>query len=443
MIIKQFHDKPLAHLSYAILCSNEIALIDPARNPNPYYDFAKNHNAKIIAVIETHPHADFVSSHLEISQTTGAKIYVSKLAGASYPHTNFDDGDELNVGKCKLNAMNTPGHSPDSICILLKNENNNDEAIFTGDTLFVGDVGRPDLRESVGNIKEKKEVLARKMYHSVKKLIKLDKNTIIYPSHGAGSLCGKALGSELQSTIGKEIRTNSSLQIKDENTFVSNLLDNQPFVPAYFEFDVELNKKGAGNLKSSLEKISEISSTTSISKNVLAVDIRTADTFCKGHLKGALNIPNLESNKFETWFGTVIYPDEKFYLIGDNKTELENAKERIAKIGYEINCIGTIFHKDNNELSNIILLNTVLKNPDKYNIIDVRSPSEHSENRKFSESFNFPLPALRDQLKNIPLNKPLVIHCQTGYRSAIATSIIKREINDNEIFDLGKEILNF
>jgi hydroxyacylglutathione hydrolase len=168
MIIHQFYDKGLAHASYAIISQGKMAVVDPARDPQPYYDLATEHGAQIVAIIETHPHADFVSSHVEISRQTGAAIYVSELLGANYTFTGFDDGDSIELGDLSLKAINTPGHSPDSICVLVEDEFNQPKAIFTGDTLFVGDVGRPDLRENVGNITAKKEELARAMYHSTR-----------------------------------------------------------------------------------------------------------------------------------------------------------------------------------------------------------------------------------------------------------------------------------
>ena len=169
MKIEQFEDKGLAHFSYAILseCAREVVLIDPARNPQPYYDYAKANDAKIVSVIETHPHADFVSSHLEIAQATGAVIRVSKLVGADYPHQGFDSGNAFAVGKLLFRALNTPGHSPDSISIVLSRDQQ-DMAVFTGDTLFIGDVGRPDLREKAGNLTAKREELARQLYHSLR-----------------------------------------------------------------------------------------------------------------------------------------------------------------------------------------------------------------------------------------------------------------------------------
>jgi hydroxyacylglutathione hydrolase len=167
MIIHQFYDKGLAHASYAVIRDAKMIVIDPARNPQPYYDFAQLHEADLVGVIETHPHADFVSSHLEIHQTTGAIIYCSKLVGAGYSHETFDDDDIIHLADVKLKAINTPGHSPDSICIVLIDEQGNETTLFTGDTLFVGDVGSPDLRENTGNLTAKKEELAGQLFHSL------------------------------------------------------------------------------------------------------------------------------------------------------------------------------------------------------------------------------------------------------------------------------------
>src|SRR5665647_3837180 len=183
MEIKQFEDKNLAHYSYAIISKGEVAVIDPARNPQPYYDFAKEHNAKITTVIETHPHADFVSSHLEIHNTTGATIYVSKLLGAEYIHETFDDDDAIVLGSITLKALDTPGHSPDSISIVAIDENGKEQAVFTGDTLFIGDCGRPDLREKAGAITVAKAALAKQMYYSLRdKLMSLPNGVLVYLS---------------------------------------------------------------------------------------------------------------------------------------------------------------------------------------------------------------------------------------------------------------------
>src|SRR6201996_2624640 len=291
MIIHQFYDKGLAHASYAVIRLGKMIVVDPARDPQPYYDFAELNNADIVGVIETHPHADFVSSHLEIHQTTGATIYVSKLLGAEYPHETFDDGDTIQLADIKLKALNTPGHSPDSICILLQDENGVDKAVFTGDTLFAGDVGRPDLRENAGNITAAKEELARQMYHSTReKLMRLPHHTVVYPAHGPGSLCGKSISPDLESTIGKELRENYALQSMDELTFVDMLTSDQPFMPKYFGYDVELNKKGALPIDISVASVPRLDRNTKLEKGVPVVDTRPQSEFSKSHLPCAVNI---------------------------------------------------------------------------------------------------------------------------------------------------------
>src|SRR6202000_672942 len=287
MIIHQFYDKGLAHASYAVIRLGKMVVIDPARDPQPYYDFASFNNADIIGVVETHPHADFVSSHLEMHQATGATIYVSKLLGAEYPHETFDDGDTIQLADIKLKAMNTPGHSPDSICILLQDENGNDKAVFTGDTLFAGDVGRPDLRENAGNITAAKEELARQLYHSTReKLMTLPHDVVVYPAHGPGSLCGKNISPDLESTIGRELRENYALQLMDELKFVKTLTTDQPFMPKYFGQDVELNKKGAPAFKESIDAVARIERNAELEGGILVIDTRPKKDFRSGHVKG-------------------------------------------------------------------------------------------------------------------------------------------------------------
>ncbi|MEP7171655.1 MAG: MBL fold metallo-hydrolase [Bacteroidota bacterium] len=443
MKIEQFYDKGLAHGSYAIVSEGQMAVIDPARNPQPYYDFAKRNNAVIVAVFETHPHADFVSSHLEISKTTGAKIYVSKLLGAEYPHIGFDDGDSLQLGTVKLKAINTPGHSPDSVTILLEDENGKQVAAFTGDTLFVGDVGRPDLRESVGNITAKREELARMMYKSTReKLMKLNEDVLVYPAHGPGSLCGKGMSSDLYSDIGKELRTNYALQPMNEDDFVKTLLENQPFIPKYFGYDVEVNKKGADNFEESLKKIKFISSENEIEKTVTVVDARNQNTFKKGHLQGAFNIPN--GGKFETWLGSIISPNEKFYLIAENESALNAVLIKSAKIGYEKNVAGALAKNEiNNVQDELLNVDAFAENQDQYTIIDARNWDEIHSGKPFPDSLEIPLPDIRDRIKEIPTNKPIVIHCAGGYRSAIAGSIVNAALSDVKVFDLSEGIKNF
>ncbi|MEO8447840.1 MAG: rhodanese-like domain-containing protein [bacterium] len=441
--IKQFYDFNLAHASYAVLSENEIALIDPARNPEQYYSYAEEKKAKIIAVIETHPHADFVSSHLEISKTTGAKIYVSKLLNPFYEFVAFDEGDELRIGKATLLPLNTPGHSPDSISILIKDESGNDYAIATGDTLFVGDVGRPDLRESAGSINKSKEELARMMYHTIhEKLLKLPDAMLVYPTHGAGSLCGKSSSTDTYSTMGREKKENYALQPMSEDNFLHELLKDQSYIPKYFGYDVELNRKGATGYRESIDKVKRLSSYGDMESGVSIIDARTQDDFGDGHFKGAINLR--DELKFESWLGTIISPDEKFYLISDSKRNLEKLIGRIAKIGYEINIAGAIVHHDIGSLesSEYFDLKKFKDNIDAFTIVDVRNKSEVEKRKIFNNSLSLPLNELRERYKEIPLNKPIVVHCAAGYRSAAATGILENLLS-KKIYDLSDSIKQF
>jgi glyoxylase-like metal-dependent hydrolase (beta-lactamase superfamily II)/rhodanese-related sulfurtransferase len=441
MIIQQFYDKGLAHGSYAIIRLGKMIVVDPARDPQPYYDFANQHEADIVGVIETHPHADFVSSHLEIHQTTGAVIYVSKLAGAEYPHEGFDDGDIIRLSDIKLKAINTPGHSPDSICILLEDENGNEKALFTGDTLFVGDVGRPDLRENTGNIKAKKEELARQMYHSTReKLMTLPHNIIVYPAHGPGSLCGKNLGHDLQSTIGRELHENYALQLMDELTFVKTLTDDQPFIPKYFPADVEMNKKGAPSFHASIDKVLRIDHNSPLEKNIAIIDTRPKTVFRQGHLKGAFNLQDGE--KFETWLGSVINPGEPFYLIAATDTDLDEMIKKTAKIGYEQYIKAALILPDNAATQSPELNKPdFIASPEKYTIVDVRNPNETAAGLLFKNAITIPLPELNERINEIPTDKPIVVHCAAGYRSAFASSIIAAKITTVPVYDLGEAVL--
>jgi hydroxyacylglutathione hydrolase len=443
MIIHQFYDKGLAHASYAVVRTGKMLVIDPARDPQPYYDFATLHEADIVGVIETHPHADFVSSHLEIHQATNAIIYTSKLAGAEYPHESFDDGDVITLEDIKLKAINTPGHSPDSICILVEDEDGTEKAIFTGDTLFVGDVGRPDLRENVGNITAKKEVLARQMYHSTReKLMKLPHNITVYPAHGPGSLCGKSMSPDLQSTIGRELRENYALQLMDEITFVKTLSTDQPFIPKYFGYDVEINKKGAPSFKNSVSSVLRLDNNAPLEKNVIIIDTRPSLEFRNGHVKGTINLQDGE--KFETWLGSIINPEEQFYLVAATNDDLDKAIKKAAKIGYEQN-IKAALHLPANakEKSPHLDLADFKSHQKKYTIVDVRNQNETEAGLIFKHGITIPLPELRERIKEIPTDKPIVVHCAGGYRSAAAASIVAGKITTVPVYDLGEVITEF
>ncbi|MEO6522352.1 MAG: MBL fold metallo-hydrolase [Mucilaginibacter sp.] len=442
MIIHQFYDTGLAHASYAIISQGKMAIIDPARNPQPYYDFCAEHGAELIAVIETHPHADFVSSHLEIHQQTGATIYVSKLVGAAYPHQTFDDGDCIDLGDISLKAVNTPGHSPDSICIIAEDEMSAHKVIFTGDTLFVGDVGRPDLRESAGNITAKKEELARQMYHSTReKLMTLPEDMIVYPAHGPGSLCGKNMSPDLHSTIGRELRENYALQLMDELTFVNLLTNDQPFVPRYFGFDVDLNKQGAAAFGDAVKAIPHVKPNELID-GILIIDIRFEKQFKHGHIRGSINLQN--GDKFETWLGSIVNPEESFYLVAHNEAELNIVMEKTAKIGYEQNIKGVMLIPENGlQRSSDLDLDYFRRNPGDYTIVDIRNDNEVKDTPIFANAIHIPLPELRDRIAEIPTDKPIIVHCAAGYRSAAGSSIIAAETDLNAVYDLGEAIVSF
>ncbi|CAN5213715.1 rhodanese-like domain-containing protein [soil metagenome] len=449
MEIKQFEDKHLAHYSYAIVSNGEVALIDPSRNPQLYYDFAKQHNAKIVTVIETHPHADFVSSHLEIHKTTGATIYVSKLLGAEYPHQTFDDGDAIVLGNITLKALNTPGHSPDSISIVAIDESGKQQAVFTGDTLFIGDCGRPDLRESAGAITTARQELAKQMYYSLRnKLMTLPDDVLVYPAHGAGSLCGKGLSEANTSTIDAEKIANWSLQNMAEPDFVKELLADQPFIPKYFPFDVGVNKKGADNYLQSISKVEKREPITcegcanALNPAMSIIDSRPQQQFKKAHLKNAINLMN--DTKFETWLGSIINPDEQFYLIAENETVLNELIERTAKIGYEKQIVLAFTADFGNSEMKPFDSSELQNNEDAYTIIDIRNHSEVKTNKIFANAIHIPLHELRERTNEIPLHKSIVVHCAGGYRSAAGSSIIKSKLNGtSQVHDLSEAVKAF
>ncbi len=449
MEIKQFEDKNMAHFSYAIVNQGEMALIDPSRDPQPYYKYASETNSKITTVIETHPHADFVSSHLEIHLATGATIYASKLLGAEYPHQTFDDGDAIVLGNSTLKAINTPGHSPDSISILAMDENGKQEAVFTGDTLFIGDCGRPDLREQAGALTATRVELAKQMYHSLReKIIMLDDDALVFPAHGAGSLCGKNLSMDVSSTIGKEKKNNWSLQKATEEEFVETLNADQPFIPKYFTFNVGLNKKGADNYADSISKVEKREPVScngcakSLNKEFVIIDTRSAEQFNKSHLKNSINLMN--DTKFETWLGSILNWDEKFYLSAENEATLNELIGRIAKIGYEKNIRGAFVQLYGDVHENVFNAEELIKNEGAFTIVDIRNPSEVAGQKIFSNSVNIPLYELRERAKEILLHKPIVIHCAGGYRSAAGKSIVNAIVGEAQtVSDLSVSVKDF
>lgn len=450
MQIKQWEDKNLAQFSYAILseCERKIVLVDPARDPKKYLDFANENNAQIIGIIETHPHADFVSSHCELRQLTGATIYISKLVDAGYPHTTFDEGDQIVMGKITLKALNTPGHSPDSISILLEHDGR-EKAIFSGDTLFAGDCGRPDLREGAGKIRVTRSELAKSMYHTLRnKFLPLNDEVLLYPAHGAGTLCGKGLSAVDNSTMGYEKKTNWSLQPMTEDEFVQTLLSDQPFIPAYFPYNVEINRKGATSFGESIasvvigKNVKSDEDVLRLDANTMIVDARPDKAYKSGHLAKSVNL--MEGEKFETWLGSIIMPGEPFYLAGSSMEQLRRLIERVAAIGYEGQIKEAFVLEYGRQSEPVLDISSFKNNMKNYTIVDVRNQSEAVAGKPFKNSISIPLPDLRTRLKEIPTANPIVVHCAGGYRSAAASSILSSALKGKvNVYDLSDAVKEF
>ncbi len=443
MEIKQFYDQALAHASYIIISNQEAALIDPGRDPQPYLDFAQEHNATIVAVFETHPHADFVSSHLEFFQKQGATIYINSRMGADYPHQTIDDSEQVKVGQVSMQALFTPGHSPDHNTYLLLDEQGKPHSVYTGDSLFVGDVGRPDLREGAGHLRSKRKELAQQMFDTINNVFRpMNDEIVVYPAHGAGSLCGKNMGPETSSTIGQEREQNWAFKIDDKDRFVEALLADQPFVPQYFSYAVEVNREGATSFDESLADIPKLSLNSELDTNASLVDVRDQSKFKRGHIVGAINIQ--EEGKFETWLGTLITPETPFYLVVDDEEQLERTLRRAAKIGYEAYVKGVIVVRESlPETSSSLNLNHFKEHPEAYTIVDIRNAPEVADNTIFSQATSIPLPELSARVDEIDTNQPIVVHCAGGYRSAAGASLLEAKLPDAKIYDLGEAVKEF
>jgi glyoxylase-like metal-dependent hydrolase (beta-lactamase superfamily II) len=443
MKIKRIYDEALSQISYAIESGGLIALVDPARDIEPYLDFAKEQDAKITAVFETHPHADFASSHLEIQKKFNTPIYINSRAGVHYDAIELGDNDEVQIGDITFRALFTPGHSPDHNSYLLI-EDGVEKVIFTGDSLFVGDVGRPDLREGAGNLQVSRKELAGMMYETMNGVFNELKDEIsVHPAHGPGSLCGKNMGQELESTIAKEKRENWAFQIKDKDQFIANFLDGQTFIPKYFPYEVEVNRRGVSPLEESMQNITEANG---IDGQALVIDVRDQQTFKKGHLEKAINIQlGDDASKFETWLGAIVGPDENFNLIAMDRAELDKAIRRASKIAYETNIAGTTYHINSHKLkvNRILNLQDFKLHPEDYTIVDIRNGPEVADCKIFETAINIPLPELRERIAEIPIDKPVVVHCAGGYRSAAGSSILSSKLKHTTVYDLGEAINAF
>ena len=442
-VIEQFEDKGLAHFSYAIMGGKEIIVIDPQRNPQVYYDFAQKNNSVITGVIETHPHADFVSSHLEIHQTLNVPIYASSLTRSKYPLKRLDDGDKIKLtDQVGLRVLYTPGHAPDHIAAVLY-EYEKDRAVFSGDSLFLGDVGRPDLLDFSSESNQQRRYLAAMMYDTIhQKFAKLNDDVMVYPSHGAGSLCGKSIRKAASSTIGYERQFNYAFEKRTKEEFVDLLLSDQPHIPKYFAYDIDLNNNGASELKSSLAKIRFMPKNYQPESRAIVIDTRPEAFFKASYLSNAINIQG--SGQFESWLGTLVEPASKFYLVAGDEQSLQTVIKKAAAIGYEANVQGAFVYDagDGNKLS---AFDSGSFDPaeNKYTYLDVRTLTEIKKQPVFRNSINIPLQELIERVSEIPSGMPVLVHCGSGYRSATAVSILKSAMPSVEVYDLGSKVSQF
>jgi len=385
-----------------------------------------------------------VSSHLEINRDRQADLYASKLASAVYPHKKFDEGDTISLSdRVELAAINTPGHSPDSISVILR-EDGKDKAVFTGDALLFGSVGRPDLREYSGEAATLRKELAQQMYQTIhQKYAGLDDAVLVYPAHGAGSLCGKGIRDVKQSTIGYEKENNFAFENVSEDEFVKVLLADQPHVPKYFPYDVELNKKGAASLEKALNGVPILSPEGAGSaKESLVIDSRTSDRYRASHLPRSVNIP--EGEKFATWLGTIVGSEEEFYLVVGNHSDIRKQLLYVAKIGYEPLLKGVVVYGDHPGDKQEEFDKTEFDaGKEDFVILDVRSAREAEDEKIFDKAVNIPLPELEGRLGEIPVNKPVYVHCASGYRSSIASSLIRKAHPDAHVYDVSGKIKDY
>jgi glyoxylase-like metal-dependent hydrolase (beta-lactamase superfamily II) len=321
MYFEQFYLGCLAHASYLLASEGEAVVVDPQRDVELYLNAAAEHGVTIRHIFESHLHADFVSGHQELAARTGAKIYIGAQAGATFPHVPVRDGFELKFGKASIRVLATPGHTPESICLVVTDEEKSRSpwAVLTGDTLFIGDVGRPDL-----STRHTPAQLAGMLYDSLhSKLLALSDSVLVYPAHGAGSLCGKNMRAERSSTIGTERLTNYALQIKSREEFVTQLTSNLPERPEYFLKDAEINRTGAAALSelAPLRAIAPAELHSMLDAGEIALDVRAGDEFAAGHVPGSVNIAL--SGQFASWAGTVLGLSAHPVLIAGSDAQLE------------------------------------------------------------------------------------------------------------------------
>jgi glyoxylase-like metal-dependent hydrolase (beta-lactamase superfamily II) len=439
MILKQYYLGCLAHASYLIAdrVGGEAAVIDPQRDIDQYLVDAEELSCRITHVLLTHMHADFIAGHLELRDRTGAEIRLGAQATAEYAFIPMADGEELPLGDVRLQVLETPGHSPESISILVFDPEHDEQrpySVLTGDTLFIGDVGRPDLRASLGWSAER---LASMLYDSLHdKLLPLPDDTLVYPAHGAGSLCGKNLSTDTVSTIGVQREYNYALQPMTREQFVEVIMADQPDTPAYFTYDAVLNARERATLDEALERelrpISLPAMLTLKDGGAQLLDTRDQVEFEGAHIRGALNIGL--GGSFATWCGTLLDHQRPVVLVADPGRELE-AATRLGRIGFDTVAgflAGGMQQLDNApaliERTERITAGSAaeqLAAPDPPLLIDVRTSQEWSEGH-IDSALSIPLPQLTERLAELPVDRQLIVYCASGYRSGIAASLLQR-----------------
>jgi hydroxyacylglutathione hydrolase len=442
MYFEQFYLGCLAHASYLLASEGEAVVVDPQRDVELYLKAAAEHGVTIRHIFESHLHADFVSGHRELAARTGATIYMGGQAGATFPHVAVGDGFVLKFGKSSIRVLETPGHTPESICLVVTDAEKSEAAksdavkseapwaVLTGDTLFIGDVGRPDLSP-----RHTPAQLAGLLYDSLhNKLLTLADNVLVYPAHGAGSLCGKNMRAERSSTIGTERLTNYALQIKSREEFVAQLTSNLPARPEYFLKDAEINRTGAAALADlpALRAISPSELNQMLGDSEIALDVRPGEEFVAGHVPGSVNIAL--GGQFASWAGTVLGLSAHPVLIAASREQMEEARLRLTRVGIEVLDgyldggveawklagfpVSTISQMSVGELEEQLRSHQV-------QVLDVRREPEWDAGHIESAHW-WPLDNFRISPPEIDHDAPIAVHCKGGYRSMIASSLLQR-----------------
>lgn len=426
MKFKQFYLGCLAHASYYIGSGGEAAVIDPQRDVQQYLDEAEANGQKIKYVIETHSHADFVSGHLELASKTGAQIVYGQRADTEFPTLKVKDGDNLNVGVVELSFMETPGHTPEGITIVAKNTEAPDEPLkmFTGDTLFCGDVGRPDLIGSKGFTAEE---MGSMLYDSIhEKILSMPDETEVYPAHGAGSLCGKSLSTDTWSTLGAQKACNYALRPMSREEFIAVVASDQPEVPAYFPISAAQNLKGSASLED-LPKPAEFSTEDVVRFDGVVIDVRPNNVYGAGHIPNSINIGL--GGQFATWAGTLVAIGTPIAIAADTKEQVDEGFMRLARVGHET-VKGFILLANYNGEKKVVEQVPVeavadLAEEEKHlQFVDVRRRGEFDAGRAVGTR-NIPLDKLSREFDQLDPAAPTYVICQSGYRSSLATSILE------------------